>query len=194
MYPLFVAAGWGLYEIALSKHRRRAAAVILAGWIAAAGTTFWAMGNPSLGGETEHYVVEGIVHGESAESVDFPDPIGIAEPIAEALAAGPFAAGERVVADQLRGFAIAAHLEADHLSHLLLLTPDRRFEEALDNPAKLGVTYLLVPNPQVYPADAIVRAHPLLWQGLAPGFDLVTDFPGTRTQEQWRLYAVAGGP
>ena len=33
MYPLFVAAGWGLYEVASSKRRNIATALVLTGWL-----------------------------------------------------------------------------------------------------------------------------------------------------------------
>jgi hypothetical protein len=49
MFPLYAAAGWGLYEIAISRRRGRASALVLAGWILAVPACLWVMAIPRLG-------------------------------------------------------------------------------------------------------------------------------------------------
>ena len=191
MYPLFVAAGWGLFEIAISRRRRRATCVILAGWIVTAGAVLWAMSVPNIGPETEHVVVRSVISGDAAEELDFENSILRAKPIARELEQGPLREGQSVVADQLRGFAIATNLDGKYLDQLIL-TPDRRFERIVTDPRQFAVKYFLVPSPAAFPADAIDRARPELWQGDEPGFELITDFPLSPTPEQWRLYAFTG--
>jgi hypothetical protein len=189
MFPLFVAAGWGLFEIATSASRRRAAAVILAGWIVGAGAAIWVMSSPRLGPESEHVVLQSIRTGKDAEQLNFQNSILLGRPYARFLERGPFAEGAIVAADQERAFAIASNLPLGDL-HRLMLTPDRRFERAILSPREYGVKYLLVPTPAVFPEDAINRARPQLWSGHTPGFRLVTDFPRHPSKEQWRLYEV----
>ncbi len=53
VYPLFVAAGWGLYEIAISRRRRAAVALILGGWLAAVPAALWIMTDARLGPEEQ---------------------------------------------------------------------------------------------------------------------------------------------
>jgi hypothetical protein len=190
MFPLFAAAGWGLFEIAISGDRRRAIRLILVGWVVAGVAALWAMSEPSLAPETEHVVVRSVLSGDSAEELGFENSILRAKPIAEALEESVLRDGGRVVVEQLRGFAIATNLDRDYLNDQLILTPDRRFDRIVSNPQRFDVQYFLVPNPAVFPADAIVRARPKLWSGHDTNFVLVTDFAGIPTPEQWRLYEV----
>jgi hypothetical protein len=194
MFPLFVAAGWGLFEIAISPRRRRAACVIFTGWILAAGAAVWVMSDPTLARESENAVLESVLTGKNAEQLPFENSILRAKPIAGYLERGPLGREHAiVVADQVRAFAVASNLPRSDLDRLLL-TPDRRFKSAVADPRRFGVLYFLVPNPKVFPEDAIVRARPRLWGGHEPEFKLVTDFPNDPTPEQWRLYAVEPPP
>jgi 4-amino-4-deoxy-L-arabinose transferase-like glycosyltransferase len=68
MYPLFAAAGWGLFEIAVSSRRRRATALVLAGWIAAIPSCLWLMSNPVLGVQ-EHPELKALLHGRNAQQL-----------------------------------------------------------------------------------------------------------------------------
>jgi len=189
MYPLFAAAGWGLYEIAISNHRRRAVCLVLVGWIAAGGATLWTMSVRAYGPETESVVVKSVLTSKDGEQLGFANTISLARPIARVLEDGPMRDGGRVVADQLRAFAIAANLSPRYL-HRLILTPDRRFHQIVADPRRFGVRYFLVPSPEAFPTDQILRARPRLWSGDEPGFKLVTDFPSIDTPEHWRLYEV----
>ena len=189
MFPLFVAAGWGLFEIATSRRRRQAAGVVLAGWIVAGGAALWVMSKPVFGPESESTVVTSVFTGKDAQQLLFENNVLRAKPIARYLERGPFSWGATVVADQVRAFAVASNLPRDDLDRLIL-TPDRRFDRVVAHPARFGVRYFLVPDPAVFPEDAIVRARPGLWSGHEPGFRLVTAFPGDKSPERWRLYAV----
>lgn len=76
------------------------------------------------------------------------------------------------------------------------MTFDRRFREALADPDTHQVSYVLVPDPAVWPQDAITRARPRLWGGHEPGFVLAEAFdPGPKFNlpESWRLFAVRPG-
>jgi hypothetical protein len=189
MYPLMVAAGWGLYEVAASDRRRRAAATVLAGWVLAAPAALGAMTHEELGQET-HEIVRGIATGQTGEEIGYElDPIRDARPLASYLEDGPLRQREWVLLDQTTGFAIPGQVDPEHLDRLLL-TPDRIFHRALRDPGAHGVRYLLVPNPDKAYHDAVVEAYPRLWQGRDPRFRLV----GSVRSEflDWRLYEVRG--
>ena len=164
MFPLFVAAGWGLFEIATSASRRRAVAVIFAGWVLAAGGVIWLISSPDLAPDSENAVLESVLTGKDAKQLHFNNWVLRARPIARFLEQGPFAEGAIVAADQDRAYAIAYNLPLADLGHLML-TPDRRFKRAIADPRRYGVKYLLVPKPAVVPDDAIVRRGPACGPG-----------------------------
>lgn len=188
MYPLFVAAGWGLYEIAASRRRRRATAVILASWVLAIPAAFAAMAHPRLG-EEENLIVKGLVSGQTGPEVGFYDQIEDMRPVSRFLQMGPLREGEWVALDQFAGFPVPAQIPREQFKHLLL-TPDRAFDAAIRDFAGHGVRYVLVPSPENTPQDAILRVHPRLWSGQDPAFELVRAFPDTA--KEWRLYRVRG--
>ena len=189
MYPLLVAAGWGLYEVAVSRRRERAAAVVLAGWVLAGPAALGAMADPVLGQE-EHLIVRGVLTGKSGVEVGYAgDPISLTRPLAAYLEQGPLRRREWVALDQTGGFPIAGQVRGEHLDRLLL-TPDRVFRRAVAAPAAHGVRYLLVPNPALKPRDAIVQAHPKLWPGRDPRFRLVRSWP--ERDLEWKLYEARG--
>jgi hypothetical protein len=189
MYPLMVAAGWGLYEVAASRRRRRAAATVLAGWALAAPAALGAMAHERLGQE-EHLIVRGIVTGRSGGEVGYGgDPIPAARRLAAYLVDGPLRRQEWVLLDQTAGFPVAAQINSEHLNRLLL-TPDRIFPRALRAPAVHGVRYVLVPDPEMVPRDAVARAYPRLWQGRDRRFRFVEELAAQGLG--WRLYEVRG--
>jgi hypothetical protein len=49
MYPLFVAAGWSVYEVAASRRRSMALAIIAAGWVLAIPATLVCMLHTDIG-------------------------------------------------------------------------------------------------------------------------------------------------
>ncbi len=71
MYPLFVAAGWGLYEMGISRHRNFAIALVMAGWIVTIPASLIAMTDPEQG-QNEYQIVRSIWTGESAADVGYP--------------------------------------------------------------------------------------------------------------------------
>lgn len=191
MYPLFVAAGWGLYELAQSQHRRAAAAIVLASWIIAIPCIFSAMFNPALGQE-EHGEVRSLLTRETAEQTSFGAWQPEVLPVARYLESNIFPKGQVVALDPYEGFAVAAQTRPEYLRRfvVLILNGNGRFGQMLRDPGRYHITYLLVPSPArgPVPVDAIDRAHPGLWGGTEPGFVLVKSFPDT--PQDWRLYKV----
>jgi hypothetical protein len=182
VYPLFVAAGWGLYEIAMSRRRGTAVALILTGWLIAFPAALWIMADPRLGPE-EHLELEALADGGRSG-----DSVGMRAPVARYLEANVLPTGGRVLPDSVAGgSAIALQLRPAHLRRLVL-TSDRRFKLARAQPGSYGVRYFLMPDPVGTPTAAIGRAYPRLWDGEQPGFRLVTTL--TTQMEQWRIYAV----
>jgi hypothetical protein len=191
IYPLFVAAGWGLYEVVLSRHPRRASMLVMAGWIVAAPVTLWAMTNPALGVE-EHLVARGFVTGRDAEQVGFDTTTGSIEqnsPVARYLNELPDES--RVVLDTSSGWSVAIQASPSRLENLIL-SHDFRFRAAVEKPRAYGVSYFLVPKPSGAPNDFIAARRPALWSGGEPGFELVKSFP--ETPSGWRLYKVVEQP
>ncbi len=194
MYPLFVAAGWGLYETALSRHHPAAIASILGGWIVAAPLIVSTMANPKLGQE-EHWEVASLLTGSIAgqtvrvdqqgKTAGFPNVVEESAPVARYLESDIFPMRQLVALDAVQGLPIAAQIRLEDLQHLLILNPDRRFKRMIANPVRYHVSYFLVPNPTKVPEDAINRAYPGLWAGTDPRFVLVKSFPSTVLQ--WRL-------
>ena len=185
IFPLFVAAGWGLYEIAISRRRRMAVALVLAGWLAAVPPALWVMTHPSLGLEERGELTA------LAEGRDGIDSVDTATPVARYLEAHVLPSGRNVVFDSVAQGAMVAvqirHAYADQL----IITSDRRFKDAIARPGSHGVGYFLMPDPAGTPNAAIGRAYPRLWEGRQPGFRLVETLQ-TRL-EKWRLYAVQPG-
>ena len=186
IYPLFVAAGWGLYEVASSKHPRWAVGLIFAGWIVAAPVSLWAMSEPELGQE-EHYVVQSLLTGQSAQQVGFENRLEVSAPVAHHLKVDVMPDSQAVVAtDAFHGWSIAAQMPPEYLKRLVMIA-DRDSNATIRHLKKHDVSYLLVPNPEEVPQDALVRVYPRLWIGEQRGFELVKSFTQT---PQFRLYRI----
>jgi hypothetical protein len=185
VYPLFVAAGWGLYEIAISRRRRAAVALILAGWVAALPAALWIMSDPRLGPE-EHLELKAVAHG-----LDGADSVGMRAPVAKYLEAHILPEGRNVVFDSVAGGSMVAVQIRPAYIRQLINTFDRRFKEAIATPGRHDVGYFLMPDPVGTPTAAIGRAYPRLWDGGQPGFRLVKTL--ATPLEKWRIYAVQPG-
>ncbi len=185
MYPLFVAAGWGLYEIGKSKRRSLAIALVFAGWIVAAPASLWAMADPELG-QNEYQVVRSIWTGDTAAEVGY--PLYFRDVLDVAAAVDRLGDDDLVLVDSSNAWTIAGTVQPETLKQNLVFTSDDRFHDALADPASVGVRYLLVPNPSVAPADLLNAEYPQLWAGNEPGFRLTQAFD--QTGVGWRLYRV----
>jgi hypothetical protein len=192
LYPLLVAAGWGLYEIAISERRRRALGLIVMGWIVAAPALVWTMSNPKLGVD-EHPELRSVVEGIDARQAGHHNVVAARGPIARYLNADVLPKGRAALFDAFKGGAIAVQIHPDYLHRLLVLTFDKRFEQALADPAKYNISYFLIPEPTGTPQDALVRLRPRLWEGKEPGFELQKSFPLPSPEGEWRLYGVRPG-
>jgi Dolichyl-phosphate-mannose-protein mannosyltransferase len=182
IYPLFVAAGWGLYEIAISQRRQTAVALILSGWVLAVPAGIWVMSDARLGPE-EAGELEAV-----AKGLDGNDSVATRAPVARYLESRILPEGRNVLFDSVAGGSmIAVQLRPAHLRHVIL-TADRRFKRALAHPGSYNVGYFMMPDPVGAPTDAIGRAYPRLWDGKQPGFQLVRTL--TTNLEKWRIYAV----
>jgi len=192
MFPLYAAAGWGLYEIAASRRRRRAAALVLAGWVVAIPVSLWAMSTPRLGVQ-EYPELKALVTGKDALALGYGDPVVTRARLAAYLDDHVLARGQRVLLDAYQGAAIAVQT---HASDRLIMSFDRRFQAALADPVRNHIHFVLLPDPAFWPQDAVNRLRPRLWAGKEPGFRLVRAFPagpGFDLPESWRLYAVGNG-
>jgi hypothetical protein len=182
VYPLFVAAGWGLYEIAMSRRRRLAVALIVAGWLAALPAGLWVMASPRFGLE-ERGELQAV-----AQGLDGTDSVDIAAPVARYLEANILPTGRNVVLDSVaQGAMVAVQIRPAFMPQIIS-TSDRRFKDAIAHPGSHGVRYFLMPDPKGTPTAAIGRTYPRLWDGGQPGFRLVTTL--ATELEQWRIYAV----
>ena len=191
MFPLYAAAGWGLYEIAVSERRRRATALVLAGWILAVPACLWVMASPRFGTQ-EYPELKALVQGRDALELGYGDPVITRAPVSSWLDAEVLSRDRRVLLDSYQGAAIAVQVRPEH-AHLLVMTFDHRFRAALANPVRYRIAYVLLPDPSVWPQDVVSRTRPRLWAGREPGFGLAATFnpgPATHLPESWRLYAV----
>jgi hypothetical protein len=192
IYPLFVAAGWGLYEIATSDRRRRAACIVLAGWAVAVPVCVWTMSRPALAIQ-EYPEYRAVVTGRDARALGYGDPVVTRAPLAAYLEREVVPRDGRVLLDAFQGAAVAAQLSSRSSGHLIM-TFDRRFRAALADPDRHQITHVLVPAPAVWPQDAVTRARPALWAGREPGFRLIRRFQTTAgLPEEWRLFRVGPG-
>lgn len=189
MYPLFVAAGWGLYEIGKSRRRNLAIGLIFGAWAITAPASLFVMNDPAMG-QNEYQVVRSIWTGETAQEVGYPLYFEDVRPVAAAIDA--LGADELVLVDSSNAWTIAGTVSRATLKQNLVFTSDDRFRDALAAPATEGISYLLVPNPAVAPQDLLNGEYPRLWQGTEPGFSLVRDFD--QTGVGWRLYRVDAAP
>ncbi len=202
IYPLFVAAGWGLYEVAVSRRRRLATFLVLAGWVVAAPALVVAMADP-LRGQEENNLVAAVGQGlekcldsrpeECADAWNAERHTAAAEPatlqrrVASHLDSLP--ASARVAMDSVRGWAVVAQVQPSTLDRKLITSHDPNFRAAVSDPVTNGVTHLLVPHPQKAPTDTIVRRWRELYSRGAKGFKLTAEFP--QSPERWRLYRVS---
>ncbi|WP_051281380.1 hypothetical protein [Actinomyces slackii] len=67
-----------------------------------------------------------------------------------------------------------------------IITPDRDFDEVVDDPPAHGVSYALVADETFAPADSVRRRHPHLWDG-GGNATLVAAWSNNEGRE-WRLY------
>jgi hypothetical protein len=191
VYPLFVAAGWGLYEIAISRRRRTAVALILAGWLAALPAGLLMMSDPRLGPE-EYAELTAVTKGlEGTAAVDTTgccSTVTIAAPLAKYLETHILPKGKNVVFDSVAGGSmIAPQIRPAYIGQVIL-TSDRRFKGAIAHPGSHNVGYFLMPDPVGAPTAAIGRTYPRLWDGRQSGFRLVKKL--VTPLEEWRIYAV----
>jgi hypothetical protein len=194
IYPLYAAAGWGLYEIAVSPRRRRATAVVLAGWVLAVPACLAVMADPRLGTQ-EYPELKALVQGRDALELGYGDPVITRARLASDLEARVLSRDQRLLLDSYQGAAIAAQLRPEH-ARLLVMTFDRRFRAALADPVRHRIAYVLMPDPASWPQDIVNRTRPRLWAGNEPGFVLARAFdagPATQLPENWHLYAVRPG-
>jgi hypothetical protein len=194
LYPLFAAAGWGLYEIARSHRPWRAIGVVLGGWIVASPVCMWAMLDPTLGAQ-ERPGLMSVAAGLSAQDLGYVDPVVTRAALARYVDANVLARHKRLLLDSFQGAAIATQIP-NARAGLLIMTFDRRFHQALADPDRHQISYVLVPDPSVWPQDAVTHARPRIWSGREPGFALVKRFdpgPRNRLPEAWRLFAVRPG-
>jgi hypothetical protein len=182
VFPLFAAAGWGLYEIASSRRRRRTAALVLAGWLVALPVTLWSMADPRLGPE-EHGELEALAHGRNGT-----DAVASRAPVARYLEAHVMPKRGNVLLDSVAGGSMVALQLRPASLRRLILTSDRRFKPALAQPGSFDVGYFVMPDPAGTPTAAIGRAYPRLWSDGHRGFRLIKTL--TTDLEQWRIYAV----
>jgi hypothetical protein len=181
IYPLFVAAGWGLYEIALSRRRRAAVALVLAGWLLAIPASLWTMSS-RLGPE-ERVELQAV-----AQGFDGVDSVDTAAPVARYLESDILPKGRNVVFDSVaQGAMVAVQIRPAFVGQLIV-TSDHRFKDAIAHPGSHHVGYFLMPDPAGTPTAAIGRAYPRLWDRAEPGFRLVKTLQ-TRL-EKWRVYEV----
>jgi hypothetical protein len=179
MYPLFVAAGWGLYEIAQSKHRRLAVTLVLAGWVLAAPVIFQAMKDPRLGQE-ENHVVEALFTGERfryGENII---------PVVRYLETEVFSKHQTVLLEPEDEWDVAMRISPHDFGEHVIVTRDSKYRHMVENPTQYGVEYFLVPERT--PQKDINREYPRLYEGGEPGFVLVKSFP--EKEPQLRLYKV----
>ena len=192
IYPLLVAAGWGLYEVATSHRPRRAIAIILAGWVLASPVTLAAMANPELGQE-EHRMVQVLAGERHPQDLRRQDHVPAFKPMLSYLESEPLARGQRILLDPAtQAWPLVAQLEPQHLRRLVVVTADRQFAAAVADPVRHNISYLLVPDPRLAQSDAINRLRPGLWEGRQPGFELEQKFPPRPRVSggEWRLYKV----
>ena len=189
MYPLFVAAGWGLYEVYASGRPGRAAVLAIAGWILSAPVILWAMSDYDFGRQ-EAPQVRAVLSGAPAEQTAFYDIMGAAHPIPGYLERKIFPKDEKVAVDSFAGWPVSAQISPKHLRHHLIMTPDRNFQDVLAEPDDSDVRYFLVPDPEKVPQDAILQKFPRMWDSRDPAFRLVETFPESGQRQEWRLYEL----
>jgi hypothetical protein len=187
MFALFAAAGWGLYEISLSRRRRAVVALILAGWVAAFPATLWIMSSPKFG-QQERGELMALVKGGDGQDV-----VSLRAPIARYLDAHVLPSGRSVVFDPDRdgGDSFIAIQIRSAYTRQLILTYNTAFKEAVAHPGRHNVGYFLMPDPGGEPSTGISHRYPRLWNGQQPGFRLLKTF--TTPLERWRLFAVLSG-
>jgi hypothetical protein len=96
-----------------------------------------------------------------------------------------------VMVDSFTGFPIVL---ASGNPRQFVITNDRDFPLALNDPAGFGVEYILVPSPKYQASlpslDAVNRTYPTLYASGANLATLVREFDDPKGRADWRLYRV----
>lgn len=192
LYPLYVAAGWGLVEVATAAHRRRALAIFLAGWIASAALTVFVVTQNTAGSGVENSELQALASGKEASTTGYANSLRVTGAIARYLVNGPLRAGQHIAMDSGLGWPIAAQVPPRYFREFVLTT-DSDFLTELRRPREFSVRYLLEPDPAKTFANPIAEVYPSLWSGRDRRFALCSDFripDNGGIVSEWRLYAV----
>ena len=190
MYPLFVAAGWSLYEIASSAARRRAAALVVAAWLAAVPILVTTMLDPAIGSDEEPVVSALLGTKPNPPPFIYQGLVREAKPTARFIEDEVFGVGGRVLADSYAAGPFRLATSRRYVARWVM-TEDRDFQRAIRDPARFGIGWVLMPDPGQVPQDALVRAYPRLWSGADPRFQLVREFPPSGPgRTPWRLFQL----
>lgn len=98
-----------------------------------------------------------------------------------------------ILIDTWEGYSIV--MTADHMKQFVI-TSDYDFTRDLNDPARFGVRYLMVPQPKgIGSLDALNRRYPTLWSHGAGISTLVLQFDAPiPSLGSWRLYRLQGNP
>src|SRR5690606_7550868 len=125
MYPLFVAAGWGLYEIGISRRRKLTTGLVFAGWILVIPASIVAMADPQMG-QNEYQPVRRVWTGESARDVGYPLYFEDVKSVSAAIDA--LEDDALVMVDSSNAWTVAATVRPETLKRNILFTSDLRFQ------------------------------------------------------------------
>jgi hypothetical protein len=148
------------------------------------GFTLLAMADPRY--NEEQPILSAAIHASPTDNPyfqSFAEPRRIADDVD-----GINSSGQPVLADSWMAFKIV--MNSPHASSFIV-TSDRDFEAAVNEPDVHHVAYFLVPEPTgLGTIDRINRLYPSFWRDGGGFGSLVADLGGT---EHWRLYRIRGG-
>lgn len=175
MYPLPLAAAWLPYEFSRMKFRRVGIAVCLLGMLVSIGSVGYVMNDPVLASEEHEALHQGSQYKSQQQKRE------ISAVVRNELE------GANVLMDSFLAYDVVLR---DSNPKRLFITSDYDFKNALKDPVKYKVDYILVPKPEgIAKLDAVNKQYPYLYEAGAYWCTLYKTF-----KDDWKIYKVTHQP
>lgn len=175
MYAFPIAVIWIPYEISRMRFKKTGITLLIAGMIASAGAMGLMMNDPTVASDEYEAFRQNKLYAEQEAGKAATRYIN--EQLPDSI----------ILTDSFSSFRVIMGSKSP--KHFVI-TSDDDFEDSLLAPAKHGIDYVLVPNPQaVLSLDGVNQQYPNLYEQGAEWAVLEQEFDG-----YWKLYKVQGNP
>lgn len=172
MYGLPITVAWIPYELAQMKERAIGKTALFAGLLATAVLLSYAMSNPGIAPDEHTYITRSGHYEDMLLEKSVADYLNSELP--EAVILMDSYSAYRIIVKSVN-------------PQRYIITSDRIFTDAMNQPKAYGVEYVLIPRPTTESiGSAIIVAYPKLYENGADWAELFKEFG----DGEWRLYKV----